>query len=354
MAFCQNCGSELSDGAKFCANCGTPVGVIPPTGNENRRKQEFVGAIKKCPSCGAEIPSFSAICPSCGHEIAGIKESEALKKFQEGMTELEGKEQADFIASFPIPNTREDIGNFLIFIFSILKSEIDKDADDDRLFALKAKYDEIIEKMNLLLPENDVLHDTAMDFKEKLEPAIKARNERIHARDKKIIKQRKEANKFKNRHPILHKLIIGIIIVNVLFALECIREDLKEKSHKGNTTTVSKENIFIPGEYQPYFEVTSDGEVITYDGNPRDFQISFKLKCKKQLPQDLTKGSFHINGEYMSWDTERILKGTLTSAKSGDIFNVIIDEDTYPSDIKKFDNAKQIVLTFNAEKKEQN
>ena len=25
MPFCQNCGTQVSDGAAFCANCGTPV-----------------------------------------------------------------------------------------------------------------------------------------------------------------------------------------------------------------------------------------------------------------------------------------------------------------------------------------
>ncbi|UTC43138.1 zinc-ribbon domain-containing protein [Treponema sp. OMZ 857] len=37
MAFCQNCGKELMDGAKFCDSCGTPAGN---TGSENQRKQD--------------------------------------------------------------------------------------------------------------------------------------------------------------------------------------------------------------------------------------------------------------------------------------------------------------------------
>jgi hypothetical protein len=28
MAFCTNCGSQVSDGARFCANCGTPMGAL--------------------------------------------------------------------------------------------------------------------------------------------------------------------------------------------------------------------------------------------------------------------------------------------------------------------------------------
>ncbi len=35
MAFCQNCGTQLSDGASFCANCGTAVATASqPTVNQ--------------------------------------------------------------------------------------------------------------------------------------------------------------------------------------------------------------------------------------------------------------------------------------------------------------------------------
>ena len=84
MAFCQNCGAELADGAKFCAECGTPVGN---TGSENVRKQEYVGNIRKCPSCGAEIPAFSGKCPSCGHEFSDTKVDNSVKEFFDELAE---------------------------------------------------------------------------------------------------------------------------------------------------------------------------------------------------------------------------------------------------------------------------
>ena len=341
MAFCQNCGSELSDGAKFCANCGTPVGQIQKIESESKRKQEFIGSVRKCPNCGTQIPSLTAVCPTCGHEFANVGESEILKKFQEGFTNYEGQMQEDFILSFQVPNTREDLGNFLTLIYTMLNSEFFNATEDSigKIKALSAKFQEICDKIKTVLPERDPLRAKAIEY-------MKSINDRA-MEEKKNVKKR---NKFKNRHPILHKFIIGIIIMSVFSEIDYVIQDRKEKSHKGNTTTVSQENIHIPGEYQPYFEVSSDGEVVTYDGNPRNFQISFKLKCKKQLPKDLTKGSFHINDEYI-YDNKQMLTGTLTSAKPGDIFNVIIDEDTaFPSEIKKFDNAKQIVLTFNADK----
>ncbi len=92
MAFCQNCGAELADGAKFCAECGTPVGN---TGSENVRKQEYVGNIRKCPSCGAEIPAFAGKCPSCGHEFSDTKVDNSVKEFFEQLAEYSSYEETE-------------------------------------------------------------------------------------------------------------------------------------------------------------------------------------------------------------------------------------------------------------------
>ena len=43
----------------------------------------------KCPACGEEIPSFTAICPSCGHEIIAAKLSPALKEFIDSINECD-------------------------------------------------------------------------------------------------------------------------------------------------------------------------------------------------------------------------------------------------------------------------
>ena len=48
-AHCTNCGNQLINGSKFCANCGTPV------------KQN-----KFCTSCGHELPANAKFCPNCG------------------------------------------------------------------------------------------------------------------------------------------------------------------------------------------------------------------------------------------------------------------------------------------------
>lgn len=55
----------------------------------SERKQEFVGKIFKCPSCGAQLSSFTAICPDCGHEINSQNVSSSLKEFIEEINEYD-------------------------------------------------------------------------------------------------------------------------------------------------------------------------------------------------------------------------------------------------------------------------
>ncbi len=84
MGFCSNCGEKLDADSKFCTSCGSLNNqfVHGETKKDyTERRKEYVGSIKKCPSCGEEINSFTAICPACGHEINSQKISDTLEKF---------------------------------------------------------------------------------------------------------------------------------------------------------------------------------------------------------------------------------------------------------------------------------
>lgn len=113
VIFCTKCGAKNNFEAKFCQSCGFPMQVINnPQGVEkmpnvpqeakkafdmtqNRettssdRKQEFVGKILKCPSCGAQLSSFTAICPDCGYEINSQKISSSIKEFMDAINEYD-------------------------------------------------------------------------------------------------------------------------------------------------------------------------------------------------------------------------------------------------------------------------
>lgn len=101
FVFCINCGEENNIGARFCQNCGTFLGATDRSKktekvcNEDRqsmyseRKQEFAGKIIKCPSCGTELPGFTAICPDCGHEINAQRISSSLREFIDSINECD-------------------------------------------------------------------------------------------------------------------------------------------------------------------------------------------------------------------------------------------------------------------------
>ncbi len=95
------------------------------------------GDLKKCPSCGAPVKSFISKCIDCGHEFRGIEATSSINKLhlelQKGELEERSKprswsEKLDgelavsksvanrhkaIISSFPVPNTKEDLLEFL-------------------------------------------------------------------------------------------------------------------------------------------------------------------------------------------------------------------------------------------------
>ena len=200
MKFCTNCGNQLSDQANFCDKCGLPVSNAQtpsptPGANENvadetKRKEVFVGERRKCPVCGVEISAFALTCPN-GHELSGVKVSNIAKDFQEGLIKYEGKEERDFVASFPIPNEREELGNFMLMVASILKQDMQNGADQMRVSSFTSKFDEIKSKIYMMLKADDpIVGET-----KKWDSAL---NE-LYENYKKIIEERAIINKKKQK-----------------------------------------------------------------------------------------------------------------------------------------------------------
>ncbi len=49
---CSKCGKQLSNDAKFCSNCGSPVAKV-----------------KFCTNCGKQVASDAKFCPNCGKQL---------------------------------------------------------------------------------------------------------------------------------------------------------------------------------------------------------------------------------------------------------------------------------------------
>lgn len=106
MAFCQKCGAQLAEDAKFCAGCGSQVGSTGPV-------KVSVGEVRKCPQCGQVLGALDAKCPACGHEITGVKAVNSVREFFEMyQKETNERKQLELIKNYPIPNTKEDLLEF--------------------------------------------------------------------------------------------------------------------------------------------------------------------------------------------------------------------------------------------------
>lgn len=108
--------------------------------SETNTKTNKEGVISKCPSCGAPVKSFSSKCPDCGHEFRETSVTSTVQKFyaefqkigerinefqlpekktywnmnDKMLFEVNVRQQQDgLIGSFPVPNTKEDIFEFL-------------------------------------------------------------------------------------------------------------------------------------------------------------------------------------------------------------------------------------------------
>ncbi len=141
MAYCMNCGQQLPEGAKFCSSCGTATGEVKT--ETAQRKTVYDGELHKCPNCGELINAFVTICPACNYELRGAKASSIVKKFADKLEQIERTREAQkshsfigrlygsdgqlnktdeqkisLIRSFSIPNTKEDIFEFMILAAS--------------------------------------------------------------------------------------------------------------------------------------------------------------------------------------------------------------------------------------------
>ena len=138
MAFCTKCGNRLEPDARFCSGCGTPAQADVQPSSDSRR-EAWEGSVHKCPHCGAPVGSFDAYCPACGNELRDKEAADSVAELSRRLDQIEsernesGKKKGLFaraaeqnavsdidqrkislIRTYPIPNTVEDILEFVM------------------------------------------------------------------------------------------------------------------------------------------------------------------------------------------------------------------------------------------------
>lgn len=207
--YCRNCGEKLMPNSKFCNYCGTPTedtidkkNVAEEKKNETsreeltERKMVYDGKIHKCPNCGEVLNSFVTNCPACGYELRDSKNSSAVEELSRRLEEIEqnrdrtkvstkilgafnlsdgltktDEQKISLIRNFPIPNTKEDLYEFLI----LSKSNIEIDLYENTQIksarlaisdAWKAKFEQAYQKAKLLLKNDDRMIEIDAMYKE--------------------------------------------------------------------------------------------------------------------------------------------------------------------------------------------
>jgi len=133
MGFCINCGHALAEGARFCSGCGVAIGEAHT--ESEQRKSVYDGELHKCPNCAEMLNSFMSSCPSCGYELRGSNSKNRVDELANKLELAESAEQKiSIIRNFYIPNTKEDIYEFVILATSNMNSyNYDYEAWDAKL-----------------------------------------------------------------------------------------------------------------------------------------------------------------------------------------------------------------------------
>lgn len=174
---------ELELESKISQKKASMSGSLPIYSSSASPKSNKEGDLKKCPSCGAPVQSFATKCGDCGHEFSGIKSASSIERLYDELQKIEETErsrnrswaqkidgdmgiqkgvatrQASAISSFPVPNTKEDLLEFLSIASSEAKKKLSMfimHAHPDAVLkkAWKSKCEQVITKARLSMKED--------------------------------------------------------------------------------------------------------------------------------------------------------------------------------------------------------
>lgn len=220
--FCPYCGTKLDHGARFCKHCGVPIDRAEPS-TFKKREQEYAGKMIKCPACGEDIPSFTAICPSCGHEIRGSGPANSIQELSYKLEHTSSDSaKANLIRTFPIPNTREDILEFMILASTNIENSYQPEVSE----AWAVKFEQAFEKSKILYGDDQKILDCYNLYLNKREQF----HQRIEHEQKRACSERRNANAIelfdRNKRWILP--VCGLIACFILTGLLSIPHMIKE------------------------------------------------------------------------------------------------------------------------------
>lgn len=156
MAYCTNCGNQLSEGAKFCERCGIPTQTED---GSIMRQDVYEGTIHKCPNCGEIINAFTAVCPSCGYQFRSVKQISSVRELSIKLEIISARRMPEIEKKSPFINVDVNI--------SVFGSDQDDDNEEEaRLREARKVFEEEKKREMSSLIINFVVPNTIEDILE--------------------------------------------------------------------------------------------------------------------------------------------------------------------------------------------
>ncbi len=114
--------------AKMRKDDGQVQESVRPLQNGTSNK---MGNVVKCPNCGSQVIGGMAVCSECGYAFFNVEANRSIEKLQKKLEEAtrgisddtkSTTVRMDIITTFPVPNTRADLLDFLAMIQPMAKS----------------------------------------------------------------------------------------------------------------------------------------------------------------------------------------------------------------------------------------
>lgn len=120
---------------------------------ENSTNSRKHGGIKECPNCGAPWVSGETQCKECGHYLIDAQANSSTQLLDERLRNARERDKAGIIRSFPIPNSREDLIEFL----TSLEPKAHRKDKDEETKAYREKYRECLNKARISFPDDPTI-----------------------------------------------------------------------------------------------------------------------------------------------------------------------------------------------------
>lgn len=187
-------------------------GRLDAVNKNNAPKSGKHGVVKTCPNCGAVVEAGTAKCKECGYAFSGLDANSSAKELDRRLRGVKGtdyeddEKRANIISSFPIPNTREDLMEFLAALEpkAFAKINSDNGAEKKMKKAYKEKFEECVNKAMISFPDD---------------PATKHYLKKI-------------ADRKKKRNIIIGAIVAAVVIIVTIICIAVSNANAKEEAEQ--------------------------------------------------------------------------------------------------------------------------